>query len=127
MDLVFNPCAPKSLHHHKIVQSFHSDIVFYLLHCKHVLAELIIFNFTVRYPPSPKTKAIDSYSAPAEGQQQQQQQQQQQLEMTSDVTSEFLWCCRAFVLRSGKEVLDVASDDPPDEALSCRRRAWDVP
>ena len=25
------------------------------------------------------------------------------------------------------EALDVASDDPPDEALSCRRRAWDVP
>ena len=23
--------------------------------------------------------------------------------------------------------LDVASDDPPDEALSCRRRAWRVP
>ena len=22
---------------------------------------------------------------------------------------------------------DVASDDPPDEALSCRRRAWDLP
>ena len=21
----------------------------------------------------------------------------------------------------------MASDDPPDEALSCRRRAWDVP
>ena len=32
-----------------------------------------------------------------------------------------------FVLWSGKEALDVASDDPPDEALSCRRRAWDVP
>ena len=27
---------------------------------------------------------------------------------------------------SGKEALDVASDDPPDEALSCRRRTWDV-
>ena len=27
-----------------------------------------------------------------------------------------------------REALDVAaSDDPPDEALSCRRRAWDVP
>ena len=26
-----------------------------------------------------------------------------------------------------KEASDVASDDPPDEALSCRRRAWDVP
>ena len=26
-----------------------------------------------------------------------------------------------------KEALDVASDDPPDEALSCRCRAWDVP
>ena len=26
-----------------------------------------------------------------------------------------------------EEVLDVASDDPPDEAPSCRRRAWDVP
>ena len=32
------------------------------------------------------------------------------------------------VLWSGKEALeDIASDDPPDEALSCRRRAWDVP
>ena len=30
-------------------------------------------------------------------------------------------------MSSGKEALDVASDDPPDEALSCRRRAWDVP
>ena len=27
----------------------------------------------------------------------------------------------------GPKVLDVASDDPPDEALSCRRRDWDVP
>ena len=38
-------------------------------------------------------------------------------------------CCRASVLRSGQEALDVASDDPPDEALSGRRRApraWDV-
>ena len=26
-----------------------------------------------------------------------------------------------------REALDVASDDPPDEALSCRRRAWDAP
>ena len=26
-----------------------------------------------------------------------------------------------------KEALDVASDNPPEEALSCRRRAWDVP
>ena len=26
-----------------------------------------------------------------------------------------------------KEALDVASDDPPDDALSCRRRAWDAP
>ena len=60
------------------------------------------------------------YSAPAE-------EQQQQLKTTSDVTSKFLWCCRASVLRSGKEALDVASDDPPDEALSCHRRAWDVP
>ena len=66
-------------------------------------------------------------SAPAEGQQQQQQQQQQQLKTTSDVTSKFPWCCRASVWRSGKEALDVASDAPPDEALSCRRRAWDVP
>ena len=32
-------------------------------------------------------------SAPAEG-----QQQQQQLQTTSDVTSKFLWCCRASVL-----------------------------
>ena len=46
---------------------------------------------------------------------------------TSDVTSKFLWCSRASVLWSGKEVLDLASDDPADEALSCRRRAWDVP
>ena len=53
--------------------------------------------------------------------------QQQQLKMTSDVTSKFPWCCRASVSWSGKEVLDVASDDPPDEALSCRRRTWDVP
>ena len=60
------------------------------------------------------------HMAPAEG-------QQQQLKTTSDVTSKFLWCCRASVWWSGKEALDVASDDPPDEALSCRRRAWDVP
>ena len=60
------------------------------------------------------------YSAPAEG-------QQQQLKTTSDVTSKFLWCCRALVLWSGKEALDVAADDPPDEALNCRHRAWDVP
>ena len=33
----------------------------------------------------------------------------------------------ASVLGSGKEALDVESDDPPDEALSCRRHAWDVP
>ena len=52
-------------------------------------------------------------SAPAEG-------QQQQLKTTSDVTSKFPWCCRASVLWSGKEALDAASDDPPDEALSCR-------
>ena len=26
-----------------------------------------------------------------------------------------------------KKASDVASDDPPDEALSCRHRAWDVP
>ena len=31
------------------------------------------------------------------------QQQQQQLKTTSDVTSKFLWCCRASVLWSGKE------------------------
>ena len=61
-------------------------------------------------------------SAPAEG-----QQQQQQLKTTSDVTSKFPWCCRASALWSGKEALDVASDDPPDEALSCRRCAWDIP
>ena len=60
-------------------------------------------------------------SAPVEG------QQQKQLKTTSDVTSKFLWCCRASVFWSGKEALDVASDDPPDEALSCRRHAWDVP
>ena len=54
-------------------------------------------------------------------------QQQQQLKTTSDVTSKFSWCCRASVLRSGKEALDVASDDPPNEALSCRRRARNVP
>ena len=59
------------------------------------------------------------HSAPAEG-------QQQQLKTTSNVTSKFPWCCRASVLRSGKEALDIASDDPPDEALS-RRRALDVP
>ena len=47
--------------------------------------------------------------------------------MTSDVTSKFPWWCRTSVLWSGKEALDVASDDPPDEALSCRHRAWDVP
>ena len=47
--------------------------------------------------------------------------------MTSDVTSKFPLCCRASVLRSGEEALDVASDDPPDEALSCRRRTWDAP
>ena len=41
-------------------------------------------------------------SAPEEG-------QQQQLKTTSDVTSKFLWCCHASVLRSGKEALDVAS------------------
>ena len=58
-------------------------------------------------------------SAPAEG-------QRQQLKTTSDVTCKFPWCCRASVLWSGKEALDVASDDPPDEALSCRRRAWDL-
>ena len=56
-------------------------------------------------------------SAPAEGQQQQQQQ------TTSDVTSKFPWCYCASVAWSGKEALDVASDAPPDEALSCRRRA----
>ena len=44
--------------------------------------------------------------------------QQQQLKTTSDVTSKFPWCCRASVLWSGKEALDVASDDPPDEALT---------
>ena len=60
-------------------------------------------------------------SAPAEG------QHQQQIKTTSDLTPKFPWCCRASVLRSGKEALDVASDDPPDEVLSCRRRAWDVP
>ena len=60
------------------------------------------------------------HSAPAEG-------QQQQLKTTSDVTSKLPWCCRSSVLWSGKEALDVASDDPPDEALSCRCRAWDVP
>ena len=38
---------------------------------------------------------------------------------TSDVTSKFPWCCRASVLWSGKEALHVASDEPPDEALSC--------
>ena len=38
----------------------------------------------------------------------------------SDVTSKFPWCCRASVLWSGKEALDVASDDR-------HRRAWDVP
>ena len=59
-------------------------------------------------------------SAAAEG-------QQQRLKTTSDVTSKFPWCCRTSVLWSGKVALDVASDDPPDEALSCRRRAWDVP
>ena len=54
--------------------------------------------------------------------------QQQQLKTTSDVTSKFLWCCRASVLcEVEKEALDVASDGPPDEALSCRRRAWDLP
>ena len=26
-----------------------------------------------------------------------------------------------------KEALDIASDHPPDEALNCRRRPWDVP
>ena len=36
-------------------------------------------------------------------------------------------CCRASVLWIGKKALDVASDDPPDEALSCHRRVWDVP
>ena len=51
-------------------------------------------------------------------------QQQQQLKTTSDVTSKFPWCCRVSVLWSGKEALDVASDDPPDEALSGRRRAY---
>ena len=60
------------------------------------------------------------FSAPAEG-------QQQQLKTTSDVTSKFPWCCRASVLSNGKEALDVASDDPSDEALSRRRRAFDVP
>ena len=50
-----------------------------------------------------------------------------QLKTTSDVTSKFPWCCRASVLWSGKEALDGASDDPPDEALSCRRCASDVP
>ena len=72
------------------------------------------------------------HSALAEEQQQQQQQQQhqqqqQQLKTTSDATSKFPWCCRASVLWSIKEALDVASDDPPDEALGCRRRTWDVP
>ena len=65
-------------------------------------------------------KKSEQISAPAEG-------QQQQLKTTSDVTSKFPWCCRASVLWSGKEALDVASDYPPGEALSCRRRAWDVP
>ena len=31
--------------------------------------------------------------------------------------SKFLCCCRASVLSSGKEALDIASDDPPDEVL----------
>ena len=66
-----------------------------------------------------KNKFNERPWAPAEG-------QQQQLKTTSDETSKFPWCCRASVLWSGKEALDVTSDDPPDEALSCRRRAWDV-
>ena len=30
-------------------------------------------------------------------------------------------------MKWNQEALDEASDVPPDEALSCRRRAWEVP
>ena len=46
---------------------------------------------------------------------------QQQLKTTSDVTSKFPRVV-ALLYCEVEQALDVESDDPPDEALSCRRR-----
>ena len=78
----------------------------------HIYIYIYIHTYIHTYIPKGPSRTKNT-SAPAEG-------QQQQLKTTSDVTSQFPWCCRASVLWSVKEALDVASDDPPDEALSCR-------